>query len=190
MKDWKKIMIAAGAVAVLTAATPALAETGPSIAYGIVDMGQVLQQSEAAKGILAEMEKKRKEYQDQIEKEETKLRVDEEAIIKQRDTVTKDEFEKKRKAFEEKVMNAQKLVQGRKHTLDQAFGESMAKLKTESAKIVSDIAKEKGYAAVFTQEAVIIATRDMDITEEVVKRLNKDVKKIAVDWSQKPKDKK
>jgi Skp family chaperone for outer membrane proteins len=79
------------------------------------------------------------------------------------------------------------MVQEKKKTLDDAYGRSMGKLRAEAAKIIAEVAKERGYSAVFTQDAVIMAAEDLDMTDEVIARLNKNVKKIPVEWTGKKK---
>lgn len=178
----KKIAILMGIAAMISLALPAFAADAAQ-SFGVIDMNKVMQTTDAAKEIFSQLEGKRKEYQTNISKEEESLRAAEQAIIKQKDTLSKEAFDKKRNEFEEKVISGQKLVQDRKRILDQAFNSSMMALRNAAAKVVADVAKEKGFSAVFTQDAVMISTPDMDITDVVIERMNKSVKKIPVDWS-------
>ena len=176
-------MIMAFAVPAYAAGEAATAPAASAPTFGVVDMSKVLQVTDAAKDIFSQLEGKRKEYQGQIAHEEDTLRSAEQEIMKQKDTLSKDEFEKKRAGFEEKVIEGQKLVQTRKHTLDVAFNTSMTSLRREAAKIVADIAHDKHYSAVFTQDAVMISTPDLDMTDMVIERMNQNVKKIPIDWT-------
>lgn len=181
----RRVMMAAMAFGLVAGLSfPALAT---ELSYGIVDINKVVQTADAAKGIFSELEGKRKEYQSQISKEEDSLRSFETDVMKQKDTLSKEEFEKKRKEFEGKMTSAQKMVQERKRLLDQAFSEAMGAFRKEVLKATADIAKEKGYAAVFTQEALVLAEPGLDITTEVISRVNKSVKKIPVVWDSKKK---
>lgn len=186
MRHLKNIALACCMLA-FVCATPALAADESALKYGVVDMSKVIKEAEAAKGIFNELEGRRKEYQTQIKKEEDTLGAAEKEILKLKQKLSKEEFEKKAREFETKIVNAQKGVQERKKTLDAAYGSSMHKLRGEAAKIISEIAKERGYSAVFTQEAVIMASESLDMTEEVIVRLNKSVKKIPVEWAEKKK---
>ncbi|MCE9508570.1 MAG: OmpH family outer membrane protein [Alphaproteobacteria bacterium] len=182
----KRIALLIGFWAMLLLAAPAFAADEPAPAaqtFGVIDMNKVMQITNVAKDIFSQMEVKRKEYQANISKEETSLRAAEQEILKQKDSLSKDEFEKKRKEFEEKVVNGQKLVQERKRILDQAFSSSMGNLRGEAIKIVAEVAKERNYSAVFTQDAVMISTPNLDMTDVVIERMNKQVKKIPIDWS-------
>jgi outer membrane protein len=188
MKTIKNLALVMGIIAMNGLITPVLAADAPAAApaavtFGVVDMNKVLQTTDAAKDIFNQLEGKRKEYQAQISKEEDSLRSAEQEIMKQKDTLSKEEFEKKRTGFEEKVLGGQKLVQDRKHILDQAFNNSMGNLRNEAAKIVAEIAKEKSYSAVFTQDAIMISDPKLDMTDVVVDRMNRSVKKMPIDWT-------
>lgn len=182
----KGIALLMGFLAMTALSAPAFAANEPAPAaqaFGVIDMNKVMQITDVAKDIFSQMEVKRKEYQANISKEETALRAAEQEILKQKDSLSKDEFEKKRKEFEGKVVNGQKLVQERKRILDQAFSSSMGSLRGEAIKIVADVAKERNYSAVFTQDAVMISTPNLDMTDVVIERMNKQVKKTTIDWS-------
>ena len=190
MKTTKKLTLVMAVAAMCAfaplaarAADPAAAAPAVQQTFGVVDMNKVMQTTDVAKDVFSQLESKRKEYQTNIAKEEGALRSAEQEILKQKDSLSKDDFDKKRKEFEDKVISGQKLVQERKQILDHAFNSSMGKLRAEAAKIVADIAKEKSYSAVFTQDAVMISTPSLDMTDEVIARMNKSVKKMSVDWS-------
>lgn len=182
MKITKALFFAA-LVTICFFARGAFAEAPVASIIAVVDTNKVLQETNAAKGIFAELDKKREEYQSQITKEENKLRAAEKEIIKKKEKLSKEEFEKNRISFEKSVAEGQKMVQDKKRTLDKAHAESMAKLRTEISKVVAAIAKEKGVAIVLTQESVMLVAPEFNITEDVIKKLNSSLKKIPIDWS-------
>lgn len=191
MKTIKKTIAIIGISALAGVSMPAFAADAPApaapaaggLTFGIVDMNKVMQTTDAAKDVFSQMEAKRKEYQTQISKEEDTLRAAGQDLEKQKDTLGKDAYEQKGKALQEKFMNEQKTVQDRKRILDQAFAAAVGKLRTEAAKVVASIAKQKHYSAVFTEDAVMMSTPDLDMTDAVIEQLNKTVKKIPVDWA-------
>lgn len=150
--------------------------------FGVVDMSRVMQTTAAAKDIFSQLDKRREEYQVLISKEEESLLVARQKIENQKGSFSREAFDKERKEFEKKVASGQELVNSRKQILDQAFNDSMSNLRDEAAKIVAGVAKEKGYSVVFTQNAVMLSEPGFDITDIVIKRLNKSVKKFPVTW--------
>ena len=184
MKAIKRSLLIAGAVVMIVTAMPSFAAKPVPVvqSFGVVDMSKVMQITSAAKDVFNQLDNRRKEYQVQISAEEEALRIAGQKIEKQRNSLSKEEFEKKRKEFKEKVDNGQKLVYSRKQILDQAFNNSMNNLRAKAADIVAVISKEKGYSVVFTKDAVMLSTPGFDMTDIVIKRLNKTVAKLPVEW--------
>src|SRR4051812_4284346 len=192
MKTIKKTIVIMGISAMAGLSLPALAANAPApaapamaapavgLTFGIVDMNKVMQTTDAAKDIFNQMEAKRKEYQAQISKEEDTLRAAGQDLEKQKGTLAKEAYEQKGKALQEKFVNEQKLVQDRKRIMDQAFAGAISKLRTEATRIVDGIAKERHYSAVFTEDAVMISTPDLGMTDIVIAQMNKDIKKIPI----------
>lgn len=178
-----KKTIATLALAAALFALPVAAQAADAnYSFGVIDMTRVMKETDAAKGIFAELESKRSEYEKQIQKEGDSLAQLEKDLVAKKPKMSEEEFNKARKDFEEKLIKAQKMVQERKQTLDKGMAEGINKLRGESAKITADVAKERGYSAVLTQEAVVLADPSFDVTDEVVKRLNAKVKKIDLKW--------
>ena len=174
---------------VVMISAPARAEDAPAAAQNfpiaVVDMNKVMQVSEAAKDARDQLEAKRKSYQDQIATQESALRSTEQELAKQKASMSEADFNKKREEFESKIVEAQKLVQEHKKSLDTGFNNSLATLQGEVATIVGDIAKERKFLMVMSNDGVVLAERSLDITDEVLTRLNKKIKKLPVDWTAK-----
>lgn len=169
--------------AAATSAAPAPAAAATGLTFGVVDINKVLQTTDAAKDVFNQMEGKRKEYLAQISKEEDSLRSMQQELDKSKGTLSKEALEEKGKAFEEKYQQWQKLAQNRKEVLDLAFEDAMNQLRHKAAEIVATEAKQRHYSAVFTQNAVMMSTPDLDMTDAVIAQMNKEVKKIPIDWA-------
>ena len=83
--------------------------------------------------------------------------------------------------FEKKILETRKLVQERQISLEKAANKSLQTLRGEIFKIVADIAEEDGFTLVMSRQNVVLAEKSIDITERVMKRLNKSVKKIELE---------
>jgi Skp family chaperone for outer membrane proteins len=154
-----------------------------SVAIGVVNVQAILQKSAAGKNIQAQLDKKREEYQEQISAKENNLRDAEKKILDQKETLSEAEFAAKRKDFEQDVLSAQKMVQNNKRSLEGGFARALAKLRDDVRETVAEVAKERQYALVLSDDAVIIAEKSMDITDEVIKALDKRLTKVTIDWS-------
>lgn len=182
MNKVKSAVLAGLAVAALAVSSVASAETH-SLSYAVVDMNKVMRDATAAEGIRAELNAKSKQFHTELENQDKALSSEKETLAKNRESMSSDAFEKKFKDLQAKYGSAERLLQERRRTLDVASNTSRTRLLTEATKIIADVARERGYATVFTQEAVLLAQPELDITDEVVKRMNTSVKKIAIDWN-------
>jgi outer membrane protein len=185
MKTVKNTILALGVSIVALCSAQALAADTPAAAqtFGIVDMNKVLQDTEVAKNVFSQMESKRKEYLTLVSKEEDALLSIRQELEKGKGTLSKEVLEEKQKAFEEKYQHWLKLGQRRKVELDIAFEDAMNQMRRKAAEVVAAEAKQRKYSAVFTQNAVMMSTPDLDLTEVVIEQMNKTAKKISIDWA-------
>jgi outer membrane protein len=181
MKTIKTLILAAGALALVGLSAPSSARAE---AYAVVDFNRIMSKSLAAQGIRAELDAKGKQFQTELSKENTALKDARQKLEQEKDKLSQDELQKRARDLEAKFIAAERLLQTRKTTLNVAGGGAFRKLREDAVEIIAQLTKEKGYTAVFSQEAVVLASKDLDITEEVIKRMNSSVKKISVDWSQ------
>lgn len=181
---FKKSFLAMALVVALFA-SPALATKAEPFTIGIVDMNVIMQKSMAAQSIRDQVEKKRKEYQTGISKQEDSLRTAEQELVKQKDKLSVEEFARKRGEFQQKIISAERQLQESKRQLDIALAHSMVDLRQQTTRIIADVSREKDLDVVLTQEAVILAEKSFDITDIVLERMNKQLKKIDIKWSDK-----
>lgn len=180
-------LAAALAVAILLAAAPATASQktpAETVSLGVVDTNKVMSASLAAKSVAEELEKKRKEFAAQVSKEQDNLRSAGKKFEEQQASLDKDQLEARRKKLNEQHFTLQKKMQNREKLLNTALNQSLGTLRKETRKVVEEIALERKLSAVLTQDAVILSVSQMDITPEVLKRLNARVKTIPIDWSE------
>lgn len=146
----------------------------------IVDIQGLLQKSKAAVSVQKQLKDQRKSFQAEFSKYEDKLKAAEKELAGQRAKLSAEEFNKKRKEFEKQLLETRSLVQSRKSALDAALKEAMGKLRVEIIKIVADIAEEKDYKLVMSRQNVIIVDKNIDITQDVLAKLDKSLKKIPL----------
>lgn len=187
MRHIKTMIIAAGAIALAGMASPAIAEAPAQGSipqtYAFVDMSQVMHKATAAKAVIDELNSRSEKIIADINKKQQAIVSERDALTKQRGTLTKEEFMPKAKALEEKY---DALLKSREESKSQ-FGQVERKALQDVRKVIGDVieevAQQHKFAAVFSRDAVIIGAKDLDITDEVITRMNASGKKVAVDWS-------
>ena len=171
------IVCIAMAMLAVIAIKPATAQ-GIKESTAIVDIQSLLQKSKAAISIQDQLKQQRESFQSEFSKIENDLKSQEKDILAQKDSLSAEEFSKRRDNFQEKLLTSRSIVQKRKNALDEALKEAMKKLRVEILNIVAEIAEENDYKLVMSRQNVIIVDKEIDITEQVLARLDKSLKKI------------
>ena len=156
-------------------------EKGALLPIAIVDVNQLLTESKAAKSIQKKLNKKKEEFQKEFSAHEKELRSKEKELIDMRTSLSAEEFKEKRTAFEEKLLETRKLFQKRRNALDQALGKATTELRKEILQVTAKISDERGYQVVISRENVVIVEKNLDITKDVMKALNKAIQDIDLD---------
>ena len=152
----------------------------PTPTIAIVDVQLVMQNSEAAKGIRTQIEKVRTSYQQSVHGKEEELRKLDQDLEQQRSILSPDAYQQRQRDFQQKVADAQKDVQDRRQKLETAFGKAMQQVQDALVQIVDQVAKEQAISLVLPKASVIHSGDDMDITQEVLKRLNSRLPSVSV----------
>lgn len=156
------------------ASVPAMADTK----IAIIDVQRVLDESAAAQSIQTQIEENRKLFQEELSEHEKELRETQKELAE--NDISQEEMRERRQNFESQLLETRKLVQQRRRTLEQAANKALTQLREEITKIVASMADKEGYDLILTRQNVILADKDMDLTDEVMETLNKTVTKIEL----------
>lgn len=146
----------------------------------VVDVLRVLTQSSAAVSVQEQREDLREKFLDEISKTEQILSQEEKDLVDESSRLPQEQYAKKRLIYEQKLNDTRKLAQSRKHALEEASNEAMNDLREQLYLVVQEIANEKGYSLVISNQNVIAGEKSLDITEETLRRLNLRVKEIPL----------
>ena len=170
----KKLILLALASALI--ATPALADT----AVGVVNVAKIMHDSKAATSVRSQLQAKQKSFQAELDAKEKSLLAEDQALVKAKGSTDKAAFEKKVKDFREKAATEQRAVQGKKAALDKAFAESREEIQKNVLDITKQVAAEKKLNLVTSSAQVLYSDPALDITDEVLKRLDAKLPTVAV----------
>lgn len=172
----KKLWIIALSALTL-AATPALAESN----VGVVNVGKIMQSSKAASSVRSQLQTKQKSFQADLDAKEKALFSEDQALAKlSKETTDKAAFEKKVKDFRAKAATEQRAIQTKKAQLDKAFASALDDIQKNMNEIVKQIAAEKKLNVVIASSQVLYADTTLDITDEVLSRLDSKLPSVAV----------
>lgn len=151
---------------------PTQSRAADVMSIALVDVEKILTESKASKSLQSQIKAKREGFQKEFSAKEKELKSSENTLIAEKEKLSAEEFAKKRKSYEEKIIETRKLFQKRRSGLDDGINKAMDELRKGIVDATSQIAEEKGYDIVVTRDSVLIADKSLDITGDVLKKLD------------------
>ena len=143
---------------------------------GIIDLSEVLRQSQATINVRDLLDEKRAEFQEQFATREVELLSREKSLKSKRDIMSKEAYEAEVRLFQDEVAKVQREIQQKRKSLDNAFQQAQDKLRNLAIEIVGDIAKEQKLDLVANRNNVLVFRNQLDLTKIVLARLNERTK--------------
>ena len=143
---------------------------------GIIDLSEVLRQSQATMNVRDLLDEKRAEFQEQFAAREVELLSREKSLKSKRDIMSKEAYEAEVRLFQDEVAKVQREIQQKRKSLDNAFQQAQDKLRNLAIEIVGDIAKEQKLDLVANRSNVLVFRNQLDLTKIVLARLNERTK--------------
>lgn len=166
-------------VVVLLFAAQAQAGDAPKVA--IVDIQKIVSESSATKDINKQLEKKKNEFQTQINKQEESLMKEDQELTKKKASLSAEAFEKKRKAFQDKVAGVQRDVQKKRAQLEGAYTQALGKVQKAVVDIIKDMASDKGFELAIPASQALYFKSEMDISNDVLSKLDSKLPSVEVE---------
>jgi len=156
-----------------------IVEVGIPIA--VIDEQKILRDSSAMKIIREQIIKYGLTFEKELEKERAKIRSTNQELARQRTILSAEAFAEKRRLFEQKVVSVQQLVQQRQRGLDTSRNNAKAKVNKVYREITAKLAEEKNLAIILRKTQTVIIIDTLDVTKEVLLRLNEKLPKVKFD---------
>ncbi len=172
----RNIKIFAALAVLIFTLIPVSAMAQTSIA--VVDVDRILQEAKAAKSLQKKRNDAREKFLSELSTKEQDLRKKSQELYDKRKDLSEDEFVKERQAYEAQLLEVRKLAQTKKRAFEEASAESLGALRNALTSVVQKIAAEKGYSLVISARDVIAGEKELEITEEALKQMNKDISDI------------
>ncbi len=166
--------------AVIAAVSALFAFNASAAGTGILDVEKIIKESSAMRDIQAKISKKQDEYQKEVTKKQNDLEAEQKRIEGKRNVLSKEAFEKETKSFEKKIDDLKTFVDRKQNSLKKASMDSMSKVNDKVKDIIADISKEKDFDVIVPASQTLFYKDELDISDEVLKRLNKKITKVDV----------
>ena len=145
-----------------------------------VDLNKIMTASKPGSSILKQLNKKNNQLLDNFKKDQKKLKDDEVKLIAQKNIISKEEFQSKidKLKIEINIYN-----QNRKNIIKE-FNVLKAETTDKFMKMMNSIfveySSEKSIAMIFDKKNMIIGQSELDITNEIIKIVNTEIKEFKI----------
>jgi len=173
-----KILVAITSIFIAFGANSAFAEEK----IAILDIEKIAKEAKAVLSIQKLVSKKQDQFQIEINKKQDVLEADQKKIEAKRNILSKEAFDKEQNAFAKKVEDLKEFVAQKQTSLKKASAEAMEKVNDKMKDVVEDIAKEKQITLILPASQVIFSVDGLDITDEVLVKLDKKISKVSVNF--------
>ncbi len=152
----------------------------PNTSIGVIDLNKILSESDAAIMASKQIEKIASEIEVEINESDEAIIKEQELLIESQAIMAPEAFESKRKDYENKVNNYNTERQAKLMRIDELIAISRNDVLNALKPILEEFANEKGITILLEKGSVMLNADKMDITDDVLKKLNKDMPKLEV----------
>ncbi len=152
----------------------------PAPTIALINAQKIMKESLAAQSLLEQVDKVHRKERDKIAALEDSLRDERQKIDRQRTVLTTEKYQEKVREWENKSGEHIREAEKRKRALDIALNRSLAQIKNALYVIIQDISENRGINLVFNKLQFFFGDPEMDITEEALVQLNKDLKTVKL----------
>tara|TARA_Y100000768_G_scaffold388452_1_gene384436 strand:+ start:5376 stop:5933 length:558 start_codon:yes stop_codon:yes gene_type:complete len=156
------------------------ADNYPNTSIAVLDLNRVLLDAKAAKGAAEQIDKIAKDIEDELVKSDENMIKEQNKLIEAQSIMAPEAFELKRKEYEEKVQNYNIERQKKLISVDKLVESSRNEILDKLKPILEQISEKKGITVILEKGTVLLNAETMEITDEVIKILNKELPKIEV----------
>ncbi len=152
----------------------------PPATAAVIDYQRVMREARAAESIRTQIEARRVRYQSEIAEEEQRLVEADRELARQRAILSAEAFADRRKAFEADVAEVQRMLQSRRQQLDDVAAMAMSEVREALIQVVGELAEQRGFNLVLPSANVLLFSPQIEITDEVLARLNASLPDVRV----------
>ena len=144
-------------------------------------MQRVLVESAAGKSIQSQLDTERRKIRDQITRMDDELKSAQNQFIRTRSVMAPEAANEQQQALQRKQADAQRVVQDRQEAFQKGESDAVNVVGDNMRDIVQQIAAERHIGMVLNKQTVIsMADKNMDLTDDVVQRLNTKLPTVTV----------
>jgi len=158
--------------------------TGKPPVIAVINYAQAIHESKAGESLRKQFDKQRAVYEKEIKNAEVRLEEAQQELKQQQAVLSPEAFARKRQEFQQQASELQRRAQDRRRSLDQMRDEGLRQIEKVLRDILGEMVKERGYDIVMNAGpgagTIIMASKELFITGEVMERLDKKLPNVTV----------
>ncbi len=173
----KKLLILIVSISIIPSA---LMADYPNTSIGVIDLNKILSDADAAKTAAKQIEEIAIEIENEIKLSDEEIIKEQNLLIESQSIMAPEAFESKRNEYESKVQKYNNERQSKLMKIDELIAVSRNDVLNALKPILEEISNEKGITIILEKTSIMLNAEKMDITNEVLKKLNKSLPTIKV----------
>ena len=165
-----------------TEATPLAAEKSMEVKrIALVDLDGILRAADANNRVRELLDGQRAKFQEEFREIEVNLQQSERDLLAKRELMSKDEYEKLVTAFQARVSSVQKEIQYKRQSIDNAYQKALSDIRKLAIEVITKIASEREIDLILNRDSSVIFLPHLNISNEVLSRLNERTKNARIE---------
>ncbi len=145
-----------------------------------LDVNLLLTESEAGKYINIELKKINDKNIEEFKKIESSIKTEEEKLLKQKNLLSKDEFNKKANKLREKYQSYQELQKTKNNNLKSLRDNAANEILKIINQVLADYSAKNKISLIVEKKNIVIGKTELDITKSILELLNIKIKKVEL----------
>ena len=147
----------------------------------LVDLDSVLRAADANNRVRELLDGQRTKFQEEFRSIEVNLQQSERDLLAKRKLMAKDEYEKLVIAFQARVSSVQKEIQYKRQSIDDAYQKAASDIRKLAIEVIKKIASEREIDLILNRDSSVIFLPHLNISDEVLTRLNERTKNARIE---------
>jgi outer membrane protein len=151
----------------------------------IIDIGDVLRQSDAVGKVRTLLDSKRKEIQQEFAAKERELFEREKNLKSQKSVLSEEAYRSQVAVFQADVAEVQKQIQATRQSLDNAFRDMQDQIRQIAVDLVTEYSQANDIDLVLNRQSALIFRNQLDISSVILEKLNERTQNARFELDQK-----
>ena len=161
--------------------TPAAKKSMEVKRIALVDIGGVLRAADANNRVRELLDGQRAIFQEEFRAIEVDLQQSERDLLAKRELMAKDEYDKLVTEFQTRVSSVQKEIQYKRQSIDNAYQKALSDIRGLAIEVITKIASEREIDLILKRDSSVIFLPHLNISDEVLTRLNERTKNARIE---------